>query len=69
VIEETECKTFGYDSPTVGSSLDTELVKVNGKGKTSRKRWPSRTRISAANLALPQRIPFRWPQTLAWTKQ
>jgi len=65
VIEETECKTFGYGSRTVSSSLDTELVK----GKTSRKRWPSRTRISAANLGLPQRNPFRWPKTLAWTKQ
>jgi len=65
VIEETECKTFGSGSPTVSSTLDTELVK----GKTSRKRWPSRTRISAANLALPQRNPVRWPKTLAWTKQ
>jgi hypothetical protein len=65
VIEETECKTFGYGSPTVSSALDTELVK----GKTSRKRWPSRTRISAANLALPLRNPVRWPKTLAWTKQ
>jgi NifU-like protein involved in Fe-S cluster formation len=61
VIEETECKTFGSGSPTVSSTLDTELVK----GKTSRKRWPSRTRKSAAKLALPQRNPVRWPKTLA----
>ena len=65
MIEETECKTFGCGSPTVSSSPDAELVK----GKTSRKRWPSRTRISAAKLTLPLSNPVRWPKTLAWTKQ
>jgi hypothetical protein len=62
VIEETECKTFGCDSATGGPSLPTDLVK----GRMSRKRWPSRARISAANSAFPQRNPARWPKTLAW---
>jgi hypothetical protein len=65
VIEETECKTFGCDSATGGPSLPTELVK----GSMSRKRWPSRARISAANSAFPQRNLARWPKTLAWMKQ
>ena len=64
MIKETEYETFGCGSPTASSSLDTELFK----GKTSRKRLPSRTRISAAKSAFPQRNPVRWPETLAWTK-
>jgi NifU-like N terminal domain len=59
VIEETECKTFGCGSATGGPSLPTELVK----GQTSRKRWPSRRRISSANSAFPHCNPVRWPKT------
>jgi len=47
VIEEAEFKTFGCSSAIAGSSLAIEWVK----GKTSRKRWPSRTRISSASSA------------------
>ncbi len=47
VIEEAEFKTFGCGSPIAGSSLATERVE----GRTSRKRWPSRTRISSASSA------------------
>lgn len=50
VIEEAEIKTFGYDSAIASSSLATERVK----GKTSRKHWPSRTRVSPASSAVPR---------------
>jgi hypothetical protein len=48
-IEEAEFKTFGWRSALASSSLATECLK----GKTSRKRWPSRTRISWASSARP----------------
>jgi len=40
----------GCGSAIASSSLGTEWVK----GKTSRKRWPSRTRISSARSAFPR---------------
>jgi hypothetical protein len=46
VIEEA----FGCGSAIAGSPFGTEWVK----GKTSRKRWPSRTRISSASSAFPR---------------
>ncbi len=50
VIEEAEFKTFGCGSAIANPSLATAWVK----GKTSRKRWPSRTRISSASSAFPR---------------
>ncbi len=49
VSEEAEFKTFGCGAALASSSLGNEWVK----GKTSRKRWPSRTRISSPSSAFP----------------
>jgi len=47
VVEEAELKPLGGGSAIANSSLATEWVKC----KTSRKRWPSRTRISSKSSA------------------
>ena len=49
VTEETDFKTASCSSAIVSSSLANERVK----GKASRKRWPSRTRISPVRSAFP----------------
>ena len=53
VIEEAEFKTIACGSAIASSSLPTERVKC----KTSRKRWPSRTRISSTNSAFRAALP------------
>ena len=52
VIEEGECKTIGRGPPPARSSLPTELVN----GKTSRRHWPSRTRISSPSSVFPRAL-------------
>jgi hypothetical protein len=65
VIGEPKFETFGFGSAIARSSLGTEGVK----GKTSRKRWPSRTRISSASSALPPCNPAGWNKILQnWGK-
>ena len=54
VTEEAEVKTFGCSSAIASSSLSTEWVK----SKTSRKRWPSRTRISSVSSAFRRATPL-----------
>jgi hypothetical protein len=58
VIGGVGFETFDYGSATASSSPSTELVK----GKASRKRWPSRTRISSASFSLPTCHGARWPK-------
>jgi hypothetical protein len=48
--DEAEFKTYGYGLAIASSSLAIEWAK----GKTSRKRWPSRTRISSVSSAFPR---------------
>jgi hypothetical protein len=50
VTEAAEFKTTGCSSAIASSPLANECVK----GKTSRKHWPSRTRISSARSAFPR---------------
>jgi len=50
VVEKAEFKTFAGGSVIASSSLSAEWVKC----KTSRKRWPSRARISSTNSAFPR---------------
>ena len=50
VIEGAEFQTTGCSSAIAGTSFATEWVK----GKTSRKRWPSRTRISSVSSVFPR---------------
>ena len=52
VIEEGECKTVGCGPAPANSSHPTELVN----GKTSRRHWPSRTRISFPSSVFPRAL-------------
>ena len=52
VIEEGECKTVGCGPAPADSSHPTELVN----GKTSRRHWPSRTRISSPSSVFPRAL-------------
>jgi NifU-like protein involved in Fe-S cluster formation len=58
------CKTFCCGSPTVSSSLDTELVK----GKTSRKPLAIKNTNIGREFSLPPAQSCPMAQTLAWTK-
>ena len=49
VIEETESKTLAAARQLAAPPFPPNLVT----GKSSRKRWPSRTRISSARSAFP----------------
>src|ERR1700746_817984 len=53
VVEAPECKTVGCGPAPLHSSLSTELVK----GRTSRRHWPSRTRISSPLSVFPRGLP------------
>lgn len=52
VIEEEECKTVSCGPAPARSSLPTELVN----GKTSRRHWPSSTRISSLSSVFPRAL-------------
>ena len=52
VVEEEECKSVGCGPAPVSSSLPTELIN----GKTSRRHWASRTRISSPSSVFPRAL-------------
>jgi hypothetical protein len=60
VIEEGECKTAGCGPAPASSSLPTELVN----GKTSRRHWPSRTRITSPSSTF--RDLTKYPRIRGW---
>ena len=52
IVEAPECKKVGCGSAPVSCSLPTELIN----DKTSRRHWPSRTRISSPSSFFPRAL-------------